>query len=140
MIFKTSIDKREKELEIEKIAGKSYGFIEKISLGIYGSPKYKIIDIHPENVGIRKKKNNDIISCNFEIKRRGLAMYFRITNEEYTLVGRFNQITFQTSEYHFELQINGIAVKTEIMNLKEHLSFLKTYSKHRTFPEEYGPL
>tara|TARA_B100001093_G_C26739029_1_gene975800 strand:- start:571 stop:990 length:420 start_codon:yes stop_codon:yes gene_type:complete len=136
MILKTSIDKKEKEIEIEKIVGKSYGLYEKISLGIYGSPKYKIIDIYPENVGF--KKNNDIISCNFEIKKRGLAMYFRIINEEYALVGRFNQVTFQTSEYNFELQINGIAVKTEIMNQKEHMIFLKTYSKYRTFSGNPG--
>jgi len=136
MIFKTSIDKKEKELEIEKIAGKSYRFTEKISLGIYGSPKYRIIDLYPENVGIRKKKNNDIILCNFEIKKEGLAMYFRIVNEEYTLVGRFNQITFQTTESHFELQINGIAVKTQIINPKGHMSFLKTYSKYRNFPDD----
>ena len=138
MIFKTSIDKKEKELEIEKITGKSYGIIEKISLGIYGSPKYKIIDIYPENIGV--KKNNDIISCNFEIKKSGLAMYFRIVNEEYALVGRFNQITFQTSESHFELQINGIAIKTEIMSPREHMSFLKNYSKYRTFPEDTNPI
>ena len=136
MIFKTSIDKKEKELEIEKIAGKSYSLIEKVSLGIYGSPKYKIIDVYPENVGIRKKKNNDIISCNFEIKKEGLAMYFRIVNDEYTLVGRFNQITFQTSETNFELQINGIAVKTQIMNTKDHIKFLKTYFKYRTLSED----
>ncbi len=136
MILKTSIDKKEKEIEIEKIVGKSYGLYEKISLGIYGSPKYKIIDIYPENVGF--KKNNDIISCNFEIKKRGIAMYFRIINEEYALVGRFNQVTFQTSEYNFELQINGIAVKTEIMNQKEHMIFLKTYSKYRTFSGNPG--
>jgi hypothetical protein len=138
MIFKTSIDKKEKEIEIEKITGKAFGIIEKISLGIYGSPKYKIIDIYPENIGFRK--NNDIISCNFEIKKNGLAMYFRIVNEEYTLVGRFNQITFQTSESHFELQISGIAIKTKIMNSREHMRFLKTYSKYRTFPNDNNPI
>ena len=102
MIFKTSIDKKEKELEIEKITGKSYGIIEKISLGIYGSPKYKIIDIYPENIGF--KKNNDIISCNFEIKKSGLAMYFRIVNEEYALVGRFTNQWYRNKDKNNQSQ------------------------------------
>ena len=77
------------------------------------------------------------LNCNFEIKKEGLAMYFRIVNEEYALVGRFNQITFQTSDHCFELQINGIAIKTEILNPKAHLAFLKNYYKYRTL--EFNP-
>ena len=137
MIFKTSIDRKIKDFEITKITGKSYGIFEKIRLGIYGSPKYKIIDVYPENIGVRDRKNNDLLNCNFEIKKEGLAMYFRIVNEEYALVGRFNQITFQTSDHYFELQINGIAVKTEILHPKAHLAFLKNYHKYRT--SEFNP-
>tara|TARA_B110000971_G_scaffold102937_1_gene105910 strand:- start:39 stop:461 length:423 start_codon:yes stop_codon:yes gene_type:complete len=132
MIFKTSIDRKEKELEIEKITGKSYPLFEKIRLGIYGSPKYRIVDVFPEDIGIRRRKTNDLLHCNFELKKEGLAMYFRIVNEEYALVGRFNQITFQTSDASFELQINGIAVKVEILEPKGHLSFLRNYYKHRS--------
>ena len=137
MIFKTSIDRKIKDFEITKITGKSYGIFEKIRLGIYGSPKYKIIDVYPENIGVRDRKNNDLLNCNFEIKKEGLAMYFRIVNEEYALVGRFNQITFQTSDHCFELQINGIDIKTEILNPKAHLAFLKNYYKYRTL--EFTP-
>lgn len=137
MIFKTSIDRKIKDFEITKITGKSYGIFEKIRLDIYGSPKYKIIDVYPENIGVRDRKNNDLLNCNFEIKKEGLAMYFRIVNEEYALVGRFNQITFQTSDHCFELQINGIAIKTEILNPKAHLAFLKNYYKYRTL--EFTP-
>ena len=90
MIFKTSIDRKIKDFEITKITGQSYSIFEKIRLGIYGSPKYKIIDVYPENIGVRDRKNNDLLNCNFEIKKEGLAMYFRIVNEEYALVGRFN--------------------------------------------------
>ena len=50
MIFKTSIDRKIKDFEITKITGESYGIFEKIRLGIYGSPKYKIIDVYPENL------------------------------------------------------------------------------------------
>ncbi len=127
MIFKTSIDKIQKESQIETIIGKPYSFFQKIKYGIYGSPKYKLVDIFPENISLTK--SNDLIACNFEIKKNGLAMYFRYLSDEYALVGRYNQITFQTSKNYFELQINGLSVKAEILDKKAHLNFLQRYFK-----------
>ena len=78
MIFKTSIDRKIKDSEITKIIGESYGIFEKIRLGIYGSPKYKIIDVYPENIGVRDRKNNDLLNCNFEINTSGMFVWAKL--------------------------------------------------------------
>lgn len=133
MLFKTSIDRKQKEIQINHITGESYSFLEKIKHGLYGSSKYKILDLCPEDIGIHQGKSNNLLYGNFELKKEGMALYFRFLNDEYTLVGRYNQITFQTNDRYFEIQMGKYAVKMEITNKKAHWSFLKNFGRHRTF-------
>ena len=137
MLFKTSIDRKKKEIEMNRISGPSYSLFEKIRLGIYGSPKYKILELNPESIGISEEKSNDLLHGNFELKKEGMAFYFRYLNDEYAIVGRYNQITFQTNDRCFELQMGTHSIKMEIKSKKGHLTFLKNFAKHRgydTFP------
>ena len=87
MLFKTSIDRKQKEIQIKHITGESYSFLEKIKHGLYGSSKYKILDLCPEDIGIHEGKSNNLLYGNFELKKEGMAFYFRFLNDEYTLVG-----------------------------------------------------
>jgi hypothetical protein len=118
---------------MDKISGKSYSLFEKIRLGIYGSPKYTILELNPEDLGISDGKSNDLLHGNFELKKEGMAFYFRYLNDEYAIVARYNQITFQTNDKYFELQMGKHAIKMEIKSKKGHLNFLRNFAKHRSY-------
>lgn len=122
MLLKTSIDKKQKEIEIENGCGQSFNLLTKLKYQIFGSPKYKIISIYPDNISF--KKNNDLIYCNLELRQKGIVIYFRYKQDEYAIYGRFNQTLYQSSNNIFEIQIGNYIVKSEIQNKIAHHRFI----------------
>ena len=55
MILKTSQNPKETYATIKTIAGSSLSLIEKYKLNVFGSPKYRIIDMFPKNGEIEFK-------------------------------------------------------------------------------------
>ena len=125
MLLKTSIDKKEKEIEIYQNCGKSFNLLTKLKNHLFGSPKYKIISIYPDDIGF--KKSNDIIKCNLELREKGIVLYFRFKQDEYAIYGRFNQTVFQSSNNIFEIQIGNDIVKSEIQDKKAHQKFITKF-------------
>ena len=122
MLLKTSIDRKQKEIEIEMVCGQSFNLITKFKNQIFGSPKYKIISIFPDDINF--KKNNDLIYFNLELRPKGIVLYFRFKQDEYAIYGRFNQTLFQSSNNVFEIQIENYIVKSEIQNNIAHHKFI----------------
>ncbi|MFL2563915.1 MAG: hypothetical protein ACJ0QR_01780 [Flavobacteriales bacterium] len=122
MLLKTSIDRKQKEIEIELVCGQSFNLITKFKNQIFGSPKYKIISIFPDDISF--KKNNDLIYFNLELRPKGIVLYFRYKQDEYAIYGRFNQTLFQSSNNVFEIQIGNYIVKSEIQNNIAHHKFI----------------
>ena len=122
MLIKTSIDRKQKEIEIEQKCGQSFNLLTKFKNQIFGSPKYKIISIYPDDISF--KKNNDLIYFNLELRPKGIVMYFRYKQDEYAIYGRFNQTLFQSSNNIFEIQIGNYIVKSEIQNNISHFKFI----------------
>lgn len=122
MLLKTSIDRKQKEIEIEKKCGQSFNLLTKFKNQIFGSPKYKIISINPDNISL--KKNNDLNYFNLELRPKGIVLYFRHRQDEYAIYGRFNQTLFQSSNNIFEIQIGNYIVKSEIQNNISHHKFI----------------
>tara|TARA_B100001109_G_C18678726_1_gene387620 strand:- start:220 stop:624 length:405 start_codon:yes stop_codon:yes gene_type:complete len=125
MLLKTSIDKKQKELEIEQGCGQSFNLLTKLKNQIFGSPKYKIISLYPDNINF--KRNNDLIYYNLELRQKGIVLYFRYKQDEYAIYGRFNQTLFQSSNNIFEIQIANYIVKSEIQNNKAHHKFIRKF-------------
>ena len=122
MLLKTSIDRKQKEIEIEQECGQSFNLLTKFKNQIFGSPKYKIISICPDDISF--KKNNDLIYFNLELRPKGVVLYFRHRQDEYAIYGRFNQTLFQSSNNIFEIQIGNYIVKSEIQNSISHHKFI----------------
>ena len=122
MLLITSIDRKQKEIEIEMVCGQSFNLITKFKNQIFGSPKYKIISIFPDDISF--KKNNDLIYFNLELRPKGIVLYFRFKQDEYAIYGRFNQTLFQSSNNVFEIQIGNYIVKSEIQNNIAHHKFI----------------
>ena len=122
MLLKTSIDRKQKEIEIEQRCGQSFNLLTKFKNQLFGSPKYKIISIYPDVIGF--VQSNDLINCNLELRQKGVVLYFRFKQDEYAIYGRFNQTVFQSSNNIFEIQIGNDIVKSEIQYTKGHQKFI----------------
>ena len=125
MLLKTSIDRKQKEFEIEQGCGQSFNLFTKFKYQLFGSPKYKIISFRPDNIGF--KKNNDLNYFNLELRQKGIVLYFRYKQDEYAIYGRFNQTLFQSSNNIFEIQIGNFIVKSEIQNKIAHHKFIRKF-------------
>ena len=125
MLLKTSIDRKQKEIEIEKRCGQSFNLLTKFKRQLFGSPKYKIISLSPDIIGF--EKSNDLIYCNFELKKKGIVLYFRFKQDEYAIYGRFNQTVFQSSNNIFDIQIGNDRLKLQIQNTKAHQKFITKF-------------
>ena len=125
MLLKTSIDRKQKEIEIEQRCGKSFNLLTKFKNQLFGSPKYKIISIYPDVIDF--EKSNDLIYCNLELREKGIVLYFRLKQDEYAIYGRFNQTVFQSSNNIFEIQIGNDIVKSEIQYKKAHQKFITKF-------------
>ena len=122
MLLKTSIDRKQKEIEIDQICGQSFNLLTKFKNQIFGSPKYKIISIYPDNISL--KKINDLTYFNLELRPKGIVLYFRFKQDEYAIYGRFNQTFLQSSNNIFEIQIGNYIIKSEIQNNISHHKFI----------------
>tara|TARA_Y100000991_G_scaffold206970_1_gene184580 strand:- start:462 stop:893 length:432 start_codon:yes stop_codon:yes gene_type:complete len=122
MLLKTSIDRKQKDIEIQQVCGQSFNLLTKFKNQIFGSPKYKIISIYPDDISF--KKNNDLIYFNLELRQEGIVLYFRYKQDEYAIYGRFNQTLFQSSNNIFEIQIGNYIIKSEIQNNIAHHKFI----------------
>ena len=125
MLLKTSIDKRQKEIEIEQRCGQSFNLLTKFKYQLFGSPKYRIASIYPDVIGF--EKSNDLINCNIELRQKGIVLYFRYKQDEYAIFGRFNQTVFQSSNNILEIQIGNDIVKSEIQDKKAHQKFIMKF-------------
>lgn len=127
MLLKTSIDRKEKEIEIDQRSGQSFNLLIKLRHKLFGSPRYRIINMIPDVIGF--EKNNDLIYCNIELRNKGVVLYFRFKQDEYAICGRYNQTVFQSSNNIFEIQIGNDRVKTEIIHPKSHQKFISKFLK-----------
>ena len=127
MLLKTSIDRKEKEIEIDQRSGQSFNLLIKLKHQLFGSPRYRIINMFPDVIGF--EKNNDLIYCNIELRNKGVVLYFRFKQDEFAICGRYNQTVFQSSNNIFEIQIGNDRVKTEIIDSKSHQKFISKFLK-----------
>ena len=94
MLFKTSQNQKKIRESLIAICGNSYTLAQKIISSFFGSPKYLLLKISPKSFEIDFENYTDLVYCTFELRTKGVAVYFRHKNEEYVLMSRYNQISF----------------------------------------------
>jgi len=125
MLFKTSQNQRKVAEELIEISGKAYSIIEMFRSDIFGSPKYKILHMSSNTFNLDFEADEELIYCSIEIRKKGLALYFRHRNEEYILASRFNQFSFLNNDGIFEIQMDSTQMKLKISEEKRHKKFLQ---------------
>ena len=131
MILKTSQNPKETYATIKTIAGSSLSLIEKYKLNVFGSPKYRIIDMFPKNGEIEFKNYTDLVYGVFELRKKGLAFYFRYKNEEFVIVSRYNQLSFINSDKLLDFQFSSFNLMLGYEDIKSHKKFISRYYKMR---------
>ena len=125
MLFKTSQNQKKVRENLIEICGKPYTLIQKIKNSIYGSPKYLLLKISPKNFKIDFEEYSDLVYCTFEIRTRGLAVYFRHKNEEYVLMSRYNQFSFLNNDGVLEAQMDDYTIKLRVVDVNKHVNFIR---------------
>ena len=93
-VKKTSQNPKETYKTIKSIAGSSLTMIEKFKLDVFGSLKYRIISMLPKTNEIDFEEYTDLVYGVFELRKKGLAFFFRYKNEEFVIVSIYNQLSF----------------------------------------------
>ena len=131
MLFKTSQNQQKIRENLLAICGNTYTLAQKIKNGIYGSPKYLLLKISPKNFEIDFEEYTDLVYCTFEVRTKGVAVYFRHKNEEYILMSRYNQISFLNNDGVLEVQINDYTIKLKVVDSKGHKKFIRKIIESR---------
>ena len=131
MLFKTSQNQQKITESLFAICGNTYTLAQKIKNGIYGSPKYLLLKMSPKNFEIDFEEYTDLVYCTFELRKKGVAVYFRHKNEEYVLMSRYNQISFLKNDRILEVQINNYTIKLKVVDSKGHKKFIRKFIESR---------
>ena len=131
MLFKTSQNQQKIRENLLAICGNTYTLAQKIKNGIYGSPKYLLLKISPKNFEIDFEEYTDLVYCTFEVRTKGVAVYFRHKNEEYILMSRYNQISFLNNDEILEVQINNYTIQLKVVDSKGHKKFIRKLIERR---------
>ena len=131
MLLKTSQNPKETYKTIHSIAGSSLSVIEKFKLNVFGSPKYRIINILPKHDDVDFEEYTDLVYGVFELRKRGLAFFFRFKNEEYVIVSLYNQLSFTNNDNLLDFQFSSFSLKLRYEDLKSHKKFISRFFKMR---------
>ena len=131
MLFKTSQNQKKIRENLFAICGNPYSLLQKIKNGFYGSPKYLLLKISPKNFEIDFEEYTDLVYCTFELRTKGIAVFFRHKNEEYVLMSRYNQISFLNNDGMLEVQINNYTITLKVVDSKGHKKFLRNFFESR---------
>lgn len=126
-MLKTSRNQKETYKTIKSIAGSSFSLIEKFKLNVFGSPKYRILNMRPKNNEIDFEEYTDLVYGVFELRKNGLAFYFRYKNEEYIILSRYNQLSFVNNDGILDFQLSSYNLKLQYENIKSHKKFISRF-------------
>ena len=131
MLLKTSQNPKETYKTIKSIAGSSLTMIEKFKLDVFGSLKYRIISMLPKTNEIDFEEYTDLVYGVFELRKKGLAFFFRYKNEEFVIVSRYNQLSFINNDNLLDFQFSTNSLKLRYENIKSHKKFISRFFKMR---------
>lgn len=125
MILKTSQNQKKVSDSLLLVCGKSFSLIEKINNNLFGSPKYLMKAITPTRFNLDFDDYTDLVYCTVELRKKGVAIYFRFKNEEYVILTRYNQLTYVSSETSFDFQAGNFLLKLTVVDTKNHFKFIR---------------
>ena len=130
MIYNSTYNDIEKEIETNNLVGKKYNLIKSIRLGGIGSKRLIV-----EDLGVNFKKliqqKTDLIYSNVELRDKGIIVYVEDGQKRFTWVIPFYRLVIYKSPT-FSIHSDGNFIRySNKLNHKENLLFFKKILDHK---------
>jgi len=130
MIYNSTYNDIEKEIETNNLVGKKYNLIKSIRLGGIGSKRLIV-----EDLGVNFKKliqqKTDLIYSNVELRDKGIIVYIEDGQKRFTWVIPFYRLVIYKSPT-FSIHSDGNFIRySNKLNHKENLLFFKKILDHK---------
>ena len=130
MIYNSTYNDIEKEIETNNLVGKKYNLIKSIRLGGIGSKRLVV-----EDLGMNFKKliqqKTDLIYSNVELRDKGIIVYVVDGQKRFTWVIPFYKLVIYKSPT-FSIHSDGNFIKySNKLNHKQNLLFFKKILDHK---------
>lgn len=130
MIYNSTYNDIEKEIETNNLVGKKYNLIKSIRLGGIGSKRLIV-----EDLGVNFKKliqqKTDLIYSNVELRDKGIIVYVVDGQKRFTWVIPFYKLVIYKSPT-FSIHSDGNFIRySNKLNHKQNLLFFKKILDHK---------
>ena len=130
MIYNSTYNDIEKEIETNNLVGKKYNLIKSIRLGGIGSKRLIV-----EDLGVNFKKliqqKTDLIYSNVELRDKGIIVYVIDGQKRFTWVIPFYKLViYKTPTFSIHSDGNFISYSNKL-NHKQNLLFFKKILDHK---------
>ena len=130
MIYNSTYNDIEKEIETNNLVGKKYNLIKSIRLGGIGS-KRLIVDDLGANFKKLIQQKTDLIYSNVELRDKGIIVYVEDGQKRFTWVIPFYRLVIYKSPT-FSIHSDGNFIRySNKLNHKENLLFFKKILDHK---------
>ena len=133
MLFKKSQNQKKVIQMLVEITGDNFNIFEKVKHKAYGSPKYLILELNPTKFDIDFSAYTDLVYASIELRKKGIAIYFRHKNEEYIVASRYNQTSFISNDGILQIQLDNHTLKMAVKDINGHSRFLAKYMEMRNY-------
>ena len=130
MIYNSTYNEIEKEIETNNLVGKKFNLIKSIRLGGIGSKRLIVEDL---SVNFKKmiQQKNDLIYSNIELRNKGVIVYVVEGQKRFTWVVPFYKLVVYKSP-SFSIHSDGNFIRySNQLNHKQNLNFFKKVLDHK---------
>ena len=130
MIYNSTYNDIEKEIETNNLVGKKFNLIKLIRLGGIGSKRLIVEDL---SVNFKKmiQQKNDLIYSNIELRNKGIIVYVVEGQKRFTWVIPFYKLVVYKSP-SFSIHSDGSFIRySNQLNHKQNLTFFKKVLDHK---------
>ena len=131
MLLQTSKNPQKTYQILKEESGASFNLLEQFKYNAFGSPKYTLLSILPHEEKLKLEEYTDLVYAAIELRKKGVAVFFRFKNEEFILFGRYNQCSFVSNDGILRLQLANHTLKLQYSNAANHQKFIRRYMKLR---------
>lgn len=127
MLVQTSKNPKKTYQTVKEHAGPSFNLLEQFRHNAFGSPKYTLLSILPQEDSLPLDEYTDLVYAAIELRKKGVAVFFRYRNEEFIVFGRYNQCSFLSNDGILKLQLDNHTLTLQYSNAASHQKFINRY-------------
>ena len=130
MIYNSTYNEIEKEIETNNLVGRKFNLIKSIRLGGIGSKRLVVEELGQDFKKMIRQRN-DLIYSNIELRSEGIIVYIVEGQKRFTWVIPFYKLVIYKTP-SFSIHSDGSFIRfSNKLNHKQNLIFFKKILKHK---------